>query len=95
LHYYHGVLPFVYTKIGQNSKSGVLQCTYTYTVDPHLALAGVQNVNKRWTKARIRNKPGTNRCIFFFDIKIYTVKHCIYYIKLQMSCQYSENMWKK
>jgi len=46
LHYYHGVLPFVYTKIGQNSKSGVLQCTYTYTVDPPVALAGY----KTWTK---------------------------------------------
>jgi len=46
LHYYCGVLPIVYTKIGQNSKPRVLQCTYTYTVDPPVALAGY----KRWTK---------------------------------------------
>ena len=53
MHYYHSVLPFVYTKIGQNSKSGVLQCTYTYTVDPHLALAGYIS----WTKGeQTRNK---------------------------------------
>ena len=53
MHYYYGVLPFVYTKIGQNSKSGVLQCTYTYTVAPHLALAGY----KTWTKGeQTRNK---------------------------------------
>ena len=55
----------------------------------------VQNVNKPSTKARIRNKPGTNQYIFFFDIKNSGVKHCIYYIKLQMSCQYYCRIWKK
>ena len=67
---------------------------YIYGIPPPGPRPG-HIVNKRWTKARIRNKPGTNRCIFFFDIKTYTVKHCIYYIKLQMSCQYYCRIWKK
>ena len=62
MHYYYSVLPFVYTKIGQNSKSGVLQCTYTYTVDPLLALARVISWTKGAQTWNTRTKGKQNLC---------------------------------
>jgi len=52
-------LLIVYTKIGQNSKPRVLQCTYTYTVDPpwpSQGTKGEQKANKPRTKEQKPNR---------------------------------------